>query len=326
MLKAYSPRLLPIELDPQEHIKLLRQTISVTKKITSLHEKFKSSPASGELFSLFSYFESIKSTIIEGTKTTFDEVMESKITKKKTLDIIEATNYHRAIGYGQSKVAREKFISLACICNLHKIVLKNSRGENKNPGCFREKQNWIGDNSNVKSISYVPPKADEVASLMKNLEEFINHNDSFEPLIAAGIMHAQFESIHPFLDGNGRVGRLLIPLYLLKNNVCGGDIIFVSDELEKNKLKYYSLLNGVRGENPQWFEWLSFFLTSVEKQVDKYLIKLDEIDEIVNKYMNEEKINKSVIARKVLLYCVSDPVINSTKIAESSGIALNSVN
>lgn len=326
MLEAYLPQVLPIKLDDKEHIQLLRQTISVTRALEALHQKFENSLARGNLFSMFSFFESVKSTRIEGTKTTFDEVMEAEVTKKKSLDLIETTNYNKAIQYGRKRVMEEDAITLDLICELHKLVLKSSRGANKNPGNFRENQNWIGDTKNYKSISYVPPAPEEVPLLMKNLEVFINENKDFEPLIAAGIIHAQFETIHPFSDGNGRVGRLLIPLYLLKNKVCGNDIVFISDELEKNKYKYYSLLNAVRLDKPQWSDWLTFFLTSIEKQAEKYLEKLDQIDEVVEKYINDDKIGKSTVAQQVLFSCVRDPITTSSKIAEINGIALNSAN
>lgn len=325
MLKAYLPQQLPICLDDKEHIKLLRQTNGVTRILETLHQKFESNPARSNLFSLFSFFESVQSTKIEGTKTTFDEFVESEITKKKTSDLIETTNYNEAINYGIDVVTRENKITMELICKLHEIVLNDSRGANKSPGCFRSNQNWIGDTKNVKSISYVPPEAKYVPELMENLVDFINSNDH-DPLIAAGIIHAQFETVHPFSDGNGRVGRLLIPLYLLKHKVCGNDIVFISDELERNKYKYYSLLNGLRSDKPEWFEWLTFFLNSVEKQARKYLDKINSVIDVIEKYISDDKVSTSAVAQKILFFCVRYPITSSARISETCDIGLNTVN
>ncbi len=326
IMEAYLPQCLPIELNNDQHIKLLRRVVEVTRILERLRQKLEESPSRGDLFSLFSYFESVQSTKIEGTKTTFDELAEYEMTKKKTLDLIETSNYNDAINHGVKVVMDKNLISLDLICELHKIVLNDSRGANKNPGCFRKSQNWIGDTKNINSISYVPPIADEVPKLMDNFESFINSNKDFDPLIAAGIMHAQFETIHPFSDGNGRVGRLLIPLYFLKNRVCGHEIIFISDELERSKYKYYTLLNGLRSDSPQWFDWLTFFLDSVEKQALKYLEKLKCVSDTIEKYLGDNKIQTSAVAQKILFFCVSYPICNSAKIAEELQVGLNTVN
>lgn len=322
-MQPFSPEKLPIILKDKEHIALLKQVISTSKALEVLNQNILHLPVNEHLFSVFSIIEAVQSTKIEGTKTSFDEIMEAQVTKKETLDVIEANNYNKALQYGIRQILENKnSITNRMIKNLHKMVLKNSRGANRDPGNFRRIQNWIGDS---KSKSYIPPTADKVPTLMSNLEKFINNND-FEPLIAAGIIHAQFETIHPFLDGNGRVGRLLIPLYLLMHNVCGNNTIFVSDELEKNKYKYYSLLNSLRNGEPQWYEWLSFFLTSIKEQAEKYLDKVDGIEQVILKYFEDEKIKKSTSAQKVLFVCVAKPITNSTTIALQSDLSLNTVN
>lgn len=326
MVNPFFPQLLPIEIQEKDHNKLLRKAISVHLALNTLYHKMNQIPTN--LFSTFLLLESVQSTRIEGTQATFDDVMESEVTTKSNLDIIEVTNYLKAIHFGKRQIIEENNpITTRLIKEMHRIVLSKSRGANRAPGEFRKIQNWIGpDPHNIKTASYVPPNAASIPDLISNLEKFINENDEFDPLIAAGILHAQFETIHPFLDGNGRVGRLLIVLYLLKKKVCGDHIIFVSEELERNKYKYYSLLNGLRTETPNWYEWLLFFLDSIEKQADKYLIKASKIDEIFKKYCQDDKIKKSTTALRILYSCFEEPITSSTNISKKTGISITTVN
>ena len=327
MKKPFTPEFLPISITAEDHVKLLRLTIRANEALQKLYRKIERVPVGKDLFLSFSLMESIQSTRIEGTQATFDEVLESNIKQKTSPDIIEVNNYFRAIQYGVSEIVEnENPISTRMIRQLHQLVLENSRGANRAPGEFRRTQNWIGSDPNdIKTASYIPPIAVEIPNLMGNLEKFINENEDFEPLIAAGILHAQFETIHPFLDGNGRVGRLLILLYLLKKQVCGNHIIFVSEELEKSKYKYYSLLNGLRQEEPKWIDWLTFFIESIEKQAQKYLEKVNQVEGLVDKFL-DDPVRKSTAGMRVLYYCFEEPITTSTKISEKSGLSITTVN
>ncbi|NCU39985.1 Fic family protein [Candidatus Falkowbacteria bacterium] len=323
MLKTFMPSLLPIQIDAQEHIKLLRHTIRVSRTLERLCQNVKISPVRSDLLSVFSLIEAVKSNSIEGTQTTFDEMMEAEVTKKFSNEKIEVSNYDRALNYGRKQIIENKVeIDNKMLCEIHKIILEGSRGEKKNPGKFRNKQNWIKDSQN---IMYIPPEAKYIDELMNNLIDFINYND-YEPLMAIGIIHAQFETIHPFADGNGRVGRILIPLYLLKHNVCGNFDIFISDELEKNKYKYYTLLNNIRKDRPEWYEWLDFFLSSIENQALRYIEKTDKIVEIYSKYINDKNIENSAIAQKILITSMQNIIFNSSLIAEATDVSLATVN
>lgn len=326
MLKqGYIPAELPIVLKPDEHIKLLNQIIHTTKALERIRSEFKYSPARRDIISLFSLIESVQSTKIEGTKTTFDEFVESEINKKNNSALQETTNYKRAMEHGYIAVKNTGEINLNLIKDIHKIVLKDARGEKKQPGEFRKTANWIGSNSNPKDISYIPPEAEHVPRLMQNLENFINKND-FQPLIAAAIIHAQFESIHPFKDGNGRVGRILIALYFMKHRVCGDEAIFISDELEKNKFKYYALLNATREDEPKWFDWISFFIDSVENQAKKYESKVDKINNIIDDCYKDEKISQNGIAKNLIIALAAFPITNSSRLSALCGLSLTTVN
>lgn len=313
---------LPITLSAEEHLDLMRVVVRANKSLNILHALKEIIPT--DLFSVFTLTESVQSTRIEGTQATFDEVMEVESTNKHgSVDVQEVRNYRDALNFGVNKIMTQDHpITLSFIKDLHKIILNNSRGASRAPGEFRRMQNWIGGDD-IKNASYIPPIASNVTDLMGNLEIFLNEpNDEFDPLIMAGIMHAQFESIHPFLDGNGRVGRLLITLFLLKEKVCGDSIIFVSEELERNKFKYYSLLNDLRTDDPKWYEWLKFFLDSVDLQARKYIKTAEMVKNLIGKLLQDEKVSKSTTAQNMILFIFSHPVFT----AKSMGGALEVTN
>jgi Fic family protein len=190
-------------------------------------------------------------------------------------------NYLEAIHHGQARL-KTLPISTRLFHELYEIILKESRGQNRSPGEYRKIQNFIGPTGDIKDASYIPPEPQRISEYIDNLEQYINGNyeDQLDILIRAGIIHAQFETIHPYLDGNGRLGRILIILYLLDNNIISKPSFFLSEELEKNKFKYYGLLNHLRNDNPQWYNWLEFFLNSATKQADRYVDKLLKIEEL----------------------------------------------
>ncbi|MDF7676082.1 Fic family protein [Neisseriaceae bacterium ESL0693] len=329
MKNAFNLPFLPIELDSEKHLKLMRIVVRVKDRLNELNNLCAMIPT--DLASVLTLAESVQSTKIEGTQATFDEVMEAEAIEKdnKKVDVQEVLNYRSALNLGVERIVENDYpLSVSLIRQIHAEVLNNSRGARRDPGEFRRIQNWIGSSAGgIDSADYIPPVSYLVPDLMGNLEKFINEpNDEFDPLIMAGIIHAQFESIHPFLDGNGRVGRLLITLFLLKKGVCGENKIFVSEELERNKYKYYSMLNGLRTENPKWFEWLEFFLTSIENQAKKQIIKANKISYLLDKYWNDEEIQNSNAAQKILLCSFSSPVFTARNIQNKSGYTNATIN
>lgn len=327
MTNPFLPQKLPINIPSEQLVSLLTLVIKVRDTLHELKRKTGSIPTN--ISSIFSMAESVQSTRIEGTQATFDEVMEAEATRKTTIDIQEVLNYRNALTYGIHEIITlNNPISNRFIKELHKRVLKNARGANRSPGEFRKIQNWIGsDPKNIKTASYIPPIAAEVPDLMSNLELFINDDITYDPLIAAGIAHAQLETIHPFLDGNGRVGRLLIVLYLLKRNVCGENAIFVSEELEKNKYKYYSLLNELRSDNPKWYNWLEFFINSINNQAIKYINKADQIHELIDRCAYQDrKVWKSVVAQEIFFHFLKHPITSSKAVQTETKFASGTVN
>lgn len=312
-----------------EHLNLMRQVVKTTNTLNELHQLRAQIPTN--LASVYKLTESVQSTRIEGTQATFAEVMEVEAIHKvdENEDVREVVNYQNALDLGISTCIENDYpLTTSLLKLIHEKILYKSRGASRSPGEFRKNQNWIGrGNGGIENAEYIPPIATRVPELMGNLDKFINEpNDKFHPLLMAGIIHAQFESIHPFLDGNGRVGRLLISLFLLKKKVCGNNIIFVSEELERNKFKYYSLLNNLRTQKPKWFEWLDFFLTSIEKQANKDIQQANRIMALMNYYMISDKIYENMTVRKIFYFILSKPIFTSKMIQEYHGYSNATVN
>lgn len=207
--------------------------------------------------------EATKSSKIEGTQTNIEEAIlkEEDVEVERREDWSEVQNYISAMHYAK-RLLQDLPVSTRLMKEVHKVLLQGVRGENKLPGEFRRSQNWIGGSS-IQDAVFIPPLHSEVNSLMSDLETFLNRDDlSTPPLIRIAIAHYQFETIHPFLDGNGRLGRLLIPLYLMAQGILNHPILYISDFFEKNRTSYYDSLNAVRTRNAIT-EWLRFFLTGV---------------------------------------------------------------
>lgn len=279
MKYPFLPKILPPELTDSEIIKLLNLSIEARTKLTEFNTLLERSIVSETAIMYFSLHESIESTKIEGTQATFTDIMESELTGKRNNDVQEVLNYLVALNTGVKKLDSIP-ISTRLFHQLHKIILDNSRGMNRSPGEYRRIQNFIGPTNDIKDATYIPPAPTEISNLMSNLEEYINTDaiNNLDHIIRAGIIHAQFETIHPYLDGNGRLGRILIILYLIDKKVINKPSFFMSEELEKNKFKYYGLLNNLRTETPNWFIWLEFFVTSAIRQANKYIEKLRSIE------------------------------------------------
>lgn len=233
--------------------------------------------------------EAQSSSLIEGTQTGMDEALmpEEQIRPEKRDDWYEVRNYIDAVN---TAVAELKNLPLSnrLLKHTHAILMQGVRGETKQPGEFRNSQNWIGG-SNLNDATFIPPHHDSVAELMGDLEKFWHNDEIVVPhLIRVAISHYQFETIHPFLDGNGRIGRLMIPLYLVNHGVLAKPSLYLSDFFERNRASYYDALMRVRISN-DLIHWLRFFLNGVAQTASKgrdtfrkILLLRTEIEQVVS--------------------------------------------
>lgn len=245
---------------------------------------------SGTPLFLKMYFhkEALLSSQIEGTKSSFSDLLllelgESPIAPRD--DVQEVANYIAAMSYGLEKLSEGYPISLRLMREMHGILLSSGRGSSKQPGEFRQSQNWIGG-QRPGVADYVPPPASQVLDLMSDLERFVHdRNVRLPALVVAGLVHVQFESIHPFLDGNGRMGRLLVTLLLCSQGVLEEPYLYFSLYLKKHRKVYFDLLQRVR-EQGDWEAWLGFFIEGIAETSEQAadaageIFKLFESDRI----------------------------------------------
>jgi len=234
-------------------------------------------PDTGMFIRMHVFKEAVKSNRIEGTQTTVEEALidEDDVAPERRDDWQEVNNYVAAMDAAIRELA-EIPLSNRLIRNAHRVILASARGEHKNPGEFRTSQNWIGGAS-ISDAVFIPPHHNEVPGLMADLEKFLHNDANKVPhLVRIAIAHYQFETIHPFLDGNGRVGRLLITLYLVSSGVLDRPLLYLSDFLERNKALYYDHLTDVRTKN-DLSRWIRFFLAGVEQTSDSAIQTLQRI-------------------------------------------------
>lgn len=270
--------------------------------------------------------EATKSSKIEGTKTSIEEVLQEKdeIAEEKRDDWEEVQNYIEALNSALSSLDKLP-LSSRLIKQTHKVLLQGVRGKYKNPGQYRKSQNWIGG-ATISDAVFVPPPHQEVLNLMGDLERFSHSSEyPFPDLLKIALIHYQFETIHPFLDGNGRVGRLLITLYLVEKGILKRPVLYLSDFFERNRELYYDNLMRVRSHN-DIEQWIKFFLVGVIETAKQSVETFDRIMKLQKEV--DDKLqslgSRTNNGRTVVSFLYQRPLINASKIAEVTSISLPS--
>lgn len=269
--------------------------------------------------------EATESSRIEGTQTNIEEalVKQSEVNPEKRNDWLEVHNYIRAMNYAITRLNKLP-LSSRLLKETHKILLDGVRGEHKLPGAFRSSQNWIGGAS-LNDAVFIPPPCHEVERLMGDLENFIHSTEITVPhLIKIALAHYQFETIHPFLDGNGRIGRLMITLYLIENRIIEKPVLYLSDFFEKHKGLYYDNLMAVR-RNHDLSQWIRFFLEAISQTCEIASKSLQQIMQLRRDCEGNRIIHlgkKVPNAKKLLDYLFTQPVITAQQVSDLLNISL----
>lgn len=267
--------------------------------------------------------EAVLSSRIEGTQATLDEVLGREagmeIGGSKEQDIQEIINYREALSQAQIHLA-DYPITLSFICGLHKILLDSVRGQNKNPGELRMAQNWIGrPGSAMEEATYIPPDPLRIRDYLENMLAVMNEME-FDVLVQTGILHAQFELIHPFDDGNGRIGRILIPLYLYQRKRISQPMFYLSAYLERHHDEYNERLLAISRDG-DWNGWIAFFLRAVTEQARINSDKVRKIMGLHEKMKHEiQELTRSQYTVAILDELFSRPIFSSSGFISRSGI------
>ncbi len=255
--------------------------------------------------------EAVLSSQIEGTQSTLDDVLAFEIDPNRPSlprDIREVVNYVNAMDYGLTRLDSLP-LSLRLLREIHGRLLTGTRGGNKSPGEFRESQNWIGGRTLADAV-FVPPPKHEMRTALGNLERFLHDSGGLDPLIVCALAHAQFETIHPFLDGNGRMGRLLITFLLCHEKVLHRPVLYLSHYLKQHRASYYDRLMAVRFEG-DWEGWLRFFLTGVGEvahEAEQTALHIVQLREDIRQHAQTASMSSAAL--RLLDYLFERPLIN----------------
>lgn len=324
--RSYLPKPLPpsppITLD-DDCVKLL----SMANRSIGILEGASRQISNIDLFvSMYVRKEALLSSQIEGTQATLDDILDPNIEENTNQHVADVINYIKATQYASARL-KELPICNRLLKEIQEILMQNVRGGEKSPGEFRRSQNWIGPaSSTLKDAKYIPPNPEDMIEAMSELEKFINSEDNLDPLIKIALIHYQFETIHPFLDGNGRIGRLLITIFLIEKQLLCRETLYISYFLKRNRIEYYDRLMEVRTKG-NFEQWIKFFLLAAYESAQD---AINTIEELIKLHDRNEKIVKKTgkaakTVMKVFNYLESSPIIDIKKTSAELKLSFNAV-
>lgn len=307
----------PIEISED----ILEQLIKANSQLAILESVATRIPDVDLFVSMYVRKEALMSSQIEGTQATLEDVLDPLIEDNTNRNVADVVNYIKATEYAIRRL-HELPLCNRLLKETHAILMEGVRGQEKNPGEFRCSQNWIGGKgSTLRNAKYIPPSPDDMTEAMSDLEKYINADDRLDGLIRAALIHYQFETIHPFLDGNGRIGRLLITLFLMEKKILTTPALYISYFLKKNRVEYYDRMTEVRSKG-NYEQWVKFFLQALAESAKDAIAAIDELTTLHDKNvdlvagMGRASKNAMIVFR----YLEANPIIEIGKTAEALGI------
>lgn len=324
--KSFLPSALPpkpeLTLD-DDLTKLLVNANCAVAKLEAIGSRIPSVPL---FVSMYVRKEALLSSQIEGTQATLDDILDPYLERNTNQNVSDVINYIKAVDFATDRL---KTLPLCCrlMMETHAVLLSDVRGNEKNPGEFRRSQNWIGaQGSTLKTARYIPPCPEDMQNAMSDLEKYINQVDKTDPLIKIALVHYQFETIHPFLDGNGRIGRLMVNLFLKENRLLSYPTLYISYFLKRNRIEYYERLTEVR-EKGNFEQWVKFFLQGIYESAEDSIETIDALVSLHNK--NFAKIiasdTRTGILQRLFIYLEQTPIIDIKKTAVTLETSYNTI-
>ena len=323
---SFYPQPLPpvpaIEID-SEMLSLITDAHEKTAVLNSVSDRV---PNKDLFISMYVRKEAILSSQIEGTQCTLDDVLDPEIDENTNADVSDVVNYVKAINFSTRRLA-ELPLCNRLIRETHAVLMKSVRGCDKTPGEFRVSQNWIGGaGSTLKNARYIPPNPNDMKECISDFEKFMNTEDNTDILVKTALLHYQFETIHPFLDGNGRIGRLLITLFLMQNQAISSPLLYLSYYLKSNRIEYYDRMAEVR-KSGNYEQWIKFFLRGVSETAHDATETIDLLTALRRK--NEKILAETQYSSKklpeFLRYLEQNPIIETKKTAETLNYSYNTM-
>jgi Fic family protein len=324
--KSFVPTSLPL----QPQIELGNDTVALlvaaTKQLALLDERTAHIPNVNLFVSMYVCKEALMSSQIEGTQATLEDVLDPLIDKNANRNVADVINYIKATEFA---IQRQKELPLCnrLIKEAHAVLMDGVRGQEKNPSEFRRSQNWIGgQGSTLKNARYIPPNVEDMRDAMSDLEKYMNADDELDVLVRAALIHYQFETIHPFLDGNGRVGRLLITLFLMEQKALNAPALYISYFLKKNRIEYYDRMTEVRNKG-NYEQWVKFFLQAILESAQDAAATIGKLSELHAKNLKlVEDIGRAAkTALRLFEYLEQNPIIEIRKTAAALDMAFSTV-
>ena len=325
--QSFRPNPLPPEPPIEMSNEMIAKLVDANRKLATLDGLSSRIPNMDLFVSMYVRKEALLSSQIEGTQCTLDDILNPFAEENTNLNVSDVVNYIRA-----EEFAIDRLQTLP-LCNrlikeTHAVLMEGVRGQEKNPGEFRYSQNWIGgQGSTLRNARYIPPNPEDMINAMSDLEKYMNGEDSLDPLIQAALIHYQFETTHPFLDGNGRVGRLLITLFLMEKKILSTPSVYISYFLKMNRIEYYDRMTQVR-KTGDYEQWILFFLQALSDSAEDAIQTIDRLTEIHNR--NVQKFNsmtkrQQANAMNFLIYLEKNPIIDIQKTAAALNLSYNTV-
>lgn len=325
------PSFRPAPLPPNPPIalsgELVAKLVDANKKLAALDGLSARIPNMDLFVSMYVRKEALLSSQIEGTQCTLDDILNPLIEENTNRNVSDVVNYIKA-----TEFALNRLHSLP-LCNrlikeTHAVLMEGVRGQEKSPGEFRYSQNWIGgQGSTIRNARYIPPNPEDMQTAMSDLEKYMNGDDSLDPLIQAALIHYQFETTHPFLDGNGRVGRLLITLFLMEKGILSHPALYISYFLKMNRIEYYDRMTQVR-KTGDYEQWVMFFLQALSDSAGDAIQTIDALTALHNQsvaklgaFSKRQQTN----LLKLFAYIETNPIIDIQKTAAALGLSYNTV-